>query len=107
MRVLACCGDGTETLSAVRQHRPDILILDIRMPKMDGLAVLREMRRDKCATCVVVPTASLTEDEVLKAIRCGAWGVVLKEMAPRLLVKCLRKVHAGERWAEAGFYIPN
>jgi len=99
-QVLACCLEGQTALEAVRQLKPDVLILDLRMPKMDGLGVLREMQKEKLSTRVVVLTAALDEDEVLEAIRLGVYGVVLKEMAPRLLVQCIQKVAAGEQWLE-------
>ncbi len=100
VKVLARCRDGEETLSAVRKHRPDVLILDIRMPGKDGLAVLRDMKKEQLATRVVVLTAALDDDTVLEAIRLGVRGVVLKEMAPALLVQCMRKVHSGDQWVE-------
>jgi len=99
-QVLARCLEGQAALGAVRQLKPDVLILDLRMPKMDGLGVLREMQKEKLSTRVVVLTAAPDEDEVLEAIRLGVYGVVLKEMAPRLLVQCIRKVAAGEQWLE-------
>jgi len=98
--VLARCLDGETALRAIRQHKPDILILDLRMPKMDGLTLLRELQKEKLSTRVVILTAAIDEDEVLEAIRLGAAGVVLKEMAPKLLVQCIRKAHAGEQWLE-------
>jgi DNA-binding NarL/FixJ family response regulator len=100
LEVVARCIDGEEALRAVREHRPDVLLLDLRMPGMDGLAVLRELEREGTPTRVVVLTAALDEDDVLAAIELGVRGVVLKEMAPRLLVQAVRKVHAGERWLE-------
>ncbi len=100
VEVLACCRDGEETLQAVRRHQPDLLILDIRMPKKDGLAVLQEMREEKLPTRVVVLTGALDENEALRFLRLGVSGVVLKEMAPHLLVQCIRKVHAGGQWLE-------
>ena len=98
--VRARCGDGVEALRAVREHRPDVLVLDIRMPGMDGLALIRELKKEKLPTRVVLLTAALDEEEVLAAIRLGVKGVVLKEMAPRLLVQCVRTVHAGGDWLE-------
>lgn len=99
-KVLARCVNGEETLQAVRTHRPDVLILDIRMPRMDGLAVLRGVKKEKLPTRVVLLTVALDEDDVLEAVRLGVSGVVLKEMAPQLLVQCVRKVHAGGQWLE-------
>jgi DNA-binding NarL/FixJ family response regulator len=96
-RVLARCTNGEETLEAVRRHRPDVLVLDIRMPGRDGLEVLRTIAGEKLPTRVVLLTAALDEDGVVEAIRLGAWGLVLKEMAPQALVQCVREVHAGER----------
>jgi DNA-binding NarL/FixJ family response regulator len=98
--VVACCRNGQETLQAVRQYRPDILILDFRLPGKDGWAVLQELAQASCRMRVVLLTAALDVDEALKACRLGVNGVVLKEMADRLLVPCIRKVHAGERWIE-------
>jgi DNA-binding NarL/FixJ family response regulator len=100
IQVLARCRDGEETIQAVRQHQPDVLILDIRMPKKDGLAVLQEMRKEKLPTRVVVLTADLEENAALRFLRLGVGGVILKEMAPQLLVQCVRKVHAGGQWLE-------
>jgi len=100
MQVVARCVNGEEALQAVRQHRPDILILDIRMPGKDGLAVLREMKDEDLPTRVVLLTVALDEEETLEAFRLGVRGVVLKEMAPQMLVQCVRKVHAGEQWLE-------
>lgn len=100
LRVLARCADGHETLEAVRTHQPDILVLDFRLPHKDGLDVLREMRMEGLLTRVVFLTAALNNEKVLEAIRLGARGVVLKEMAPQFLVRCIRKVHAGGEWLE-------
>jgi Response regulator containing a CheY-like receiver domain and an HTH DNA-binding domain len=99
-QVVARCTSGTETLDAVRTHQPDLLILDVRMPGMSGIDVLRQMRKEKLDTKVVLLTANLDEEEVLEAVRLGVKGVVLKEMAPRLLIQCVRKVHEGGQWIE-------
>src|ERR1051325_7192214 len=98
--VVATCVDGREALAAVRRYQPDILVLDLGMPHLDGIGVLRELGTANDATRVVVLTAGADERELVEAIRLGARGVVLKEMASRLLLQCLRKVHAGEQWLE-------
>lgn len=100
LEVVARCVDGEEALQAVRDHAPDVLVLDLRMRGKDGLEVLRELQAGGSPTRVVLLTAGLDDDDVLEAIRLGVRGVVLKEMAPRLLIECLQKVHAGERWLE-------
>ena len=98
--VAARCVNGEETVVAVRRHRPDVLVLDIHMPRKDGLAVLRDLQQDKLPTKVVLLAAVLEEDEVLEAMRLGVRGMVLKELAPQMVVQCVRKVHAGEQWLE-------
>ena len=101
-QVLACCRDGEETLQAVRQHRPHVLILDFRLPGKDGWAVLNELAAESPLVHVVLLTDALDVEEALQASRLSVSGVVLKEMADRLLLPCVRKVHAGERWVERG-----
>jgi len=99
-RVVARCVNGEECLVAVRRHQPDVVILDLRMPRKDGLTVLRELHREKHPAKVVLLAAALEEDEVLEALRLGVRGMVLKELAPQMVVQCVRKVHAGEQWLE-------
>jgi DNA-binding NarL/FixJ family response regulator len=99
IEVVAAASTGNEALKATRQFAPDILVLDLRMPGKNGVEVLGEMKRDKLSTRVVVLTA-IENEEVLAAIRLGARGVVLKDMAVRLLVECVRIVHSGGTWIE-------
>ena len=84
----------------MRHHRPDVLILDMRMPGKDGLSVLRELKTEGLPTRAVLLAAELEVEQWLEATRLGVGGVVLKEMAPELLLTCVRKVHAGEPWLE-------
>jgi DNA-binding NarL/FixJ family response regulator len=100
LKVVARCLDGEVALKAVRRRQPDILVLDIQMPVKDGLVVLREMRKEKLPTRVVILTATLDQEGLTEAVRLGVRGLVLKELAPKLLVQCIRKVHAGELWLE-------
>lgn len=99
-QVLARCTDGIDTLQAVHKYQPDILVLDIGMPGKNGLDVARELQNGRVPTRIVLLTAELDEGELLDAIRLGVQGIVLKEMAPQMLLKCIRKVHAGEQWIE-------
>jgi len=97
--VIARASDGDQALDLVRSSRPDVLVLDIRMPGKDGLDVLREMRTEHLPTRVVVLTA-VEDDAAVEAIRLGAHGVVSKDIAPKQLLACVRAVHAGGRWFE-------
>ncbi|HEV2844856.1 MAG TPA: response regulator transcription factor [Thermoanaerobaculia bacterium] len=98
--VLARCGNGQEALEAVRRHRPDILILDSRMPVLDGLEVLRALAQEASPVRAVFLAESTEEEMIQDAVRLGARGVVLKEMPPSTLLQCVRKTHAGEYWLE-------
>jgi two-component system, NarL family, nitrate/nitrite response regulator NarL len=98
--VMATCTDGEQALSAVRRYKPEILVLDVQMPRMNGLEVMKAMKSDGLATRVVLLTATLDEDGVLEAIDLGAAGLVLKEAASVKLVQCVRDVAKGERSLE-------
>jgi len=97
-KIVARCGTSEEAIEAVRKHRPDILLLDICMPGKSVFEVIREMQKDKLPTRVVLLTAVIDENQMLEATRLGVYGVVLKEIAPKLLVQCVRQVHAGKKW---------
>ncbi len=99
-QILALCADGEQALEAVRRHRPDLLLLDLKMPVKSGLAVLRQIREQEPAPRVVLLTAALEDSDVLEAVRLGVDGVVLKETAPEVLVRAVRQVHAGGQWLE-------
>jgi DNA-binding NarL/FixJ family response regulator len=98
--VLERCSSGTEALAAVERHRPDILVLDLLMPGMDGLAVARQLHKAENSPHIVLLTAQLHEDQLIEALHLGIKGFVLKEMATKLLVECLRRVNAGGQWLE-------
>jgi DNA-binding NarL/FixJ family response regulator len=100
IQVVARCTTGAEVPGAVRRLRPDVLILDLLMTGGDGLSVLRELHGKPEYPATILLTASVREGELLEAIRLGIRGVLLKDMAPRLIVQCVRKVHAGGEWLE-------
>lgn len=103
LEIVARCVNAREALEAVRLHKPDILLLDVRLPGGSGLDVLEQIRRENLSTRAVLLAGSVNQDELMEALRLGARGVVLKEMAPELLIRCLRTVHAGGRWLEDDF----
>ena len=98
--VLACCATGAEVIAAVETHRPNILVLDLQLPDMDGLDVVRALPNLDPPLRVVLLTGHIDEDQLIEALRLGVRGVVLKEMTTKLLVQCLRRVHAGAQWLE-------
>jgi DNA-binding NarL/FixJ family response regulator len=98
--VVATCTSGEAILDAVHRHRPDVLLVDFRMPGLAGLGVVRALKTEPNSPRVVLLTASIEDDEVLEATRLGVAGIVLKDMPPYLLFQCIRKVHAGEGWIE-------
>ena len=91
---------GSECIQLLSKLKPDILLLDLRMPDKDGLAVLEEVNFDALSTRVIVLTAAEDDRDVIRAMRLGARGVVLKQSATDLLIKSIYKVHAGEIWLD-------
>lgn len=98
--IVARCNSSSETFAALRLYKPDVAILDIRMPGEDGLAIAREMMAEKIPTRFILYTAEINEDQLMEAVRIGVKGIVLKVMNPQLLVQCVRKVHEGGQWIE-------
>lgn len=93
--------DGREVLELIQAKQPDVLLLDLRMPGMDGLATLQKMQAVSTKTRVIVLTASDDKNEFVQAMRLGCAGIVLKQTATDLLYKSIRKVHAGEIWLDS------
>src|ERR1017187_2730525 len=94
--VVAQAQDGRQVLDVLQQHEPDILLLDLKMPGLDGLATLQRLQIAKNKTRVIVLTASDDKNEFVQAIKLGTSGIVLKQTATELLIKSIRKDHAGE-----------
>ncbi|MGI5213750.1 response regulator [Plantactinospora sp. CA-290183] len=96
LRVVAEVSDGTEVLAAVAAHRPDVVLMDIRMPRMDGLAATEALRRTPQPPEVLVLTTFDADEYVLRALRAGAGGFLLKDTPPAEIVQAVRRVAAGE-----------
>src|ERR1022692_3524700 len=94
-------GDGREVLERVRELDPDVLLLDLRMPNLDGLATLQALQTTNKRTRVIILTASEDKNEFVQAMNLGCSGIVLKQTAPDLIVKSIRKVHSGEIWLDS------
>jgi len=100
LEVVAECADGRAALEAVARYAPDVIIVDLRMPEINGIEVLRRVGELPSPPATVLLAGNISDDEVLEAMRLGVKGVVLKEMAPALLVACIRKVASGGTWLE-------
>ncbi len=100
MKIVAEAKDGVEALHMVRTLRPEILLLDLAMPKMPGMDALRELTSDNAATRTIVLTAQVEKRQILEALQLGARGVLLKDAAAAHLTACIRAVMQGQYWLE-------
>jgi DNA-binding NarL/FixJ family response regulator len=96
IEVVGEAADGAEVTGLVERHAPDVVLMDIRMPTVDGLAATEELRRRERAPEVVVLTTFNADEHVLRALRAGAAGFVLKDTPPTEIVSAVRRVAAGE-----------
>ncbi|MFH8788442.1 response regulator [Streptomyces roseoverticillatus] len=96
LRIVGEGADGTEVAALVDRHAPDVILMDIRMPAMDGLAATEELRSRERAPEVIVLTTFHADEQVLRALRAGAAGFVLKDTPPAEIVAAVRRVAAGE-----------
>lgn len=93
--VVGQAGDGREGLAVIREHRPDVVLTDIRMPVMDGLALIGELAAAADPTPVLALTTFNTDEYVVRAFALGAKGFLLKDADPAEMVGAIRAVHAG------------
>ena len=99
--VVGEAGDGRSVLDVVHETNPDVLLLDLRMPSLDGLGALETLQQTNKRTRVIILTASEDKNEFVQAMKLGCSGIVLKQTAPDLIVKSIRKVFAGEIWLDS------
>ena len=96
IRVVAEASDGSEVASAVDAYAPDVVLMDIRMPGVDGLAATERLRARPNAPQVIVLTTFDADDQVLRALRAGAAGFLMKDTPPPDIMRAIRLVVAGE-----------
>lgn len=96
IEVMAALGDGAQGIQEVENKQPDVVLLDMRMPQMNGLEVLRELKNKKQSMPIVILTTSRDETDVIAALQGGAQGYLLKDMEPDDLINSLTDIVAGQ-----------
>ena len=96
VEVVGEADDGRGVLPAIDRHRPDVVLMDIRMPQLDGIAATRLVREQPDPPAVIVLTTFDADEYVLRALRAGAAGFLLKDTPPAEIVRAIELVHAGD-----------
>jgi two-component system NarL family response regulator len=98
IEVIAEAADGDSAVALYRRERPDVALIDIRMPALDGVEVVEQIRREFPDAILVVLTTFDTDDDIHRALVAGAKAYLLKDVSPADLVACVRTVHQGGTW---------
>ncbi|MFN8083394.1 MAG: response regulator transcription factor [Dermatophilaceae bacterium] len=96
LKVVGEVSDGADAPAAIREHRPDVVLMDIRMPVVDGLTATAQIMARPAPPAIIVLTTFDADDLVLGALRAGASGFLLKDTPPALIVEAIHRVHAGD-----------
>jgi NarL family two-component system response regulator LiaR len=96
IEVVADVADGRQALVAVAEHDPDVVLMDLVLPEVDGVEAIRRIVSERPRVRVIALTSFLDDDKLFPAVRAGAAGYLLKDVEPAELVKAIRTVHAGE-----------
>jgi two-component system nitrate/nitrite response regulator NarL len=97
-QVIGEASDGKEAISLAQSMKPDVLLLDLAMPRVPGMEVLRELSRQQTPVRTILLTAAIQPFAVTSALQLGARGIVLKASPPEMLLKSIRSVHEGQFW---------
>ncbi len=96
MRVVADAADGASAVACFLAHLPDVTLVDLQMPKLDGIQVIRNVRATHPDARVIVLTTYDTDEDIEQALKAGAKAYLLKDVEPQDLVQCIRDVHSGK-----------
>ena len=98
--IVGVTASGAETLSAVEQLKPDVLLLDLQMPDGTGMDVFRELKSKGSAPRVIILTAAIDDASLMEAKSTGVSGMVLKSSDPAFIIECLDRVSRGSQWID-------
>ncbi|HEY8548940.1 MAG TPA: response regulator transcription factor [Vicinamibacterales bacterium] len=98
LRVVAEAANGKDAIAAFERHRPDVTLLDLRMPEMEGVEVVRQLRERDPQAKVIVLTTYDTDDDIARALKAGAKAYILKDISADALVQCIHDVLAGKTY---------
>lgn len=96
MAVVGEAGNGREAIELWRKHRPDVTLLDLRMPELDGVSAIKQIREHDPNARIIVLTTFDGDEDIFRAIQAGAKGYLLKDVPREALMDAIRRVHAGE-----------
>ncbi len=96
MDVIGEASNGEEAVAEAKRLNPDVILMDLMMPKMDGITAIREIQASQSPARIIALTSFVTEDKVFPAIKAGAMGYLLKDSEPEDLITAIRKVNRGE-----------
>ena len=98
LRVIAEAGNGIEAVAAFERHHPDVTLLDLRMPEMEGVEAVRQIRdRDPLAKVIILTTYD-TDEDITRALKAGAKAYILKDISANALITCIHDVLAGKTY---------
>lgn len=100
LTMVAEAANGMEAVLLIERYQPDVLLMDLKMPVMDGLQALNEISKRRLNARVIVMISNEERDKAVRAVRLGARGILFKDADPTLLAKSIRKVYAGEVWID-------
>jgi two-component system NarL family response regulator len=98
LKIVAEASNGREAIAVFEKYRPDLALLDLRMPDIDGIEVIQVIRQQFADARIIVLTTFDSEEDVASAMRAGAKGYLLKDCPRKDLVEAIRAVHAGSTW---------
>jgi len=98
--VVGTASDGEEAIRLTHELKPDILLLDLAMPRYPGLEALRDLSKSPVPVRTIILTASIEKTQISELLQLGARGIVTKDSAPELLIRSIRMVMAGQYWLE-------